>query len=158
MALAVRCGDPEYGANLCSALFKGYANLEAELKKYRKIHPMQFIYWDLADYYRYTGNYKSALTYINNAIAVCDADDSQVTLNVIRLGIIAAKITMFTDQGKFNEAERLKETLLQYYHRISDVSDNVYCRQYLSFLEDSGKQGVTPEILHTLIVKTKCIN
>ena len=77
-------------------------------------HPMEIVYWNFANYYRFEGKMEDSLNCYDKAIKVCMRNQDSFTLELRSIPIYAAKISCEKLQGKkSNTYEKLKTTLHQ---------------------------------------------
>lgn len=156
MAEAASSGKVELADQMYASLNKENISADALGSHYHYIHPMPFIYWNLATYLFLKGKEKNAFKYLNAAIDLCDSPHSGVTIKVIQLGIYAEKLLMSLHKGNKQQCEHIRNNLKTSLQSLKKAPNADLVFKYLQGIP--SKQLYNPEALKKLIKLTRCIN
>ncbi|WP_433745185.1 hypothetical protein [Falsibacillus pallidus] len=135
MATAKAAGEHQLADEMYDVLIIEGMDFYSLSKKWKDPHPIQFIYWNMANYLFLKGKYKQSMKYLDKAIEICDVPLKQVTIKMIQLGLLAHKILILKKIGKNKEAAVVQNVLNDLYYSLekSDIHKTVF-----SHMQDMG--------------------
>ena len=88
-------------------------------------HPMEFAYWYLGEYVELSGDFKYAKKLYNLAIKQCGENLEDITMDVIKIGVLISKTLMLKNNGESqamaDSLAKLKNVWQQTIKRVNTV-------------------------------------
>ncbi|SHG45938.1 hypothetical protein [Ornithinibacillus halophilus] len=156
MAASKVSGNDALADKMYEALNQENISVDELGANYRSIHPMQFIYWNMAIYLFKKGKDKLANTYLNNGIERCDSQYSGVTIKVIQLGMYAEKLRITMEKGNNQQIEHVKNELHGRFNTLKKAPNARFIFEYLQEIDETQLDDI--EKVEQLIRLTRCIN
>lgn len=133
-------------------------NIENFKTNYPGVHPLEMIYWFMGDYFFLNGKLKKACKYYDLAIDLCNLGQKEVTIRVIKMGVLSSKILAYLNNNKKSEANVVMGRLITEYGCLEKEKIPETLMVYLDALENIKKEILDKVALKEFVLMTRAIN